>query len=232
MTAIKYWVIIPAAGTGQRFGSDLPKQYLPLCGKSILEHTLDKFLNSLKINKVILALNPDDPFSSQLNLSGHHEKIIFTTGGETRCHSVYAGLQAIADLASPQDFVLVHDAVRPCITLNDIDKLIHQVGTHAVGGILGSRVRDTLKYGNQQNEIINTFSRENIWHALTPQMFRYKLLYEALNERIKNNHPVSDEAAAIEALGLVPIIVEGRSDNIKITFPEDLILAEKYFTEG
>jgi 2-C-methyl-D-erythritol 4-phosphate cytidylyltransferase len=224
----KYWVIIPAAGTGQRFGSQIPKQYLPLNGKPLIEHTIAKFLYHPRIEKIVVAIHSNDHFWPQLRLDSNWDKILITTGGEQRCHSVYSALQRISGLAHPQDFVLVHDAVRPCIHHDDITKIIDEVGNHPVGGILGSRVRDTLKHISQNNEILDTVTRENIWQALTPQMFRYKILLQALSQVISSNSDVTDEAEAIESLGFIPMIVEGRRDNIKVTFPEDLSLAEKY----
>lgn len=225
---VKYWLVIPAAGVGKRFGSSIPKQYLSLNGKSIIEQTLFKFLFYPKIEKIVLVIDSQDSFWQQLRLHNLSDKIILAPGGVERCHSVYAGLQSLANFAGPQDFVLVHDAVRPFISHEDIDKLIETVGNHPVGGILASRVRDTLKHTNQNNEITNTLARDNIWHAMTPQMFRYQLLSESLHKAIVDQHFVSDEASAIEALGFVPMVVEGRRDNIKITYSEDLILAEKY----
>lgn len=228
MTA-KYWVIIPAAGRGLRFGAPVPKQYLSINGKPIIEHTLAKFLYHPRIEKIVVSIDPNDLFWQQLRLDGYSDKLMVAQGGAMRCYSVYAGLEAIKPFASPKDFVLVHDAVRPCIQASDIDKLIDTVGEHhPVGGILGTRVRDTLKHSNSDNEIVNTLSRDNVWQAMTPQMFRYKLLFQALKQCILNGEFVTDEASAIESLGFVPMIVEGRRDNIKVTFPEDLLLAERY----
>jgi 2-C-methyl-D-erythritol 4-phosphate cytidylyltransferase len=224
----KYWVLIPAGGVGQRFGSSVPKQYLSLRGKTVIEHTLHKFLYDSTIQKVVLIVGSDDYFWQQLGLEVYRDKLIIVKGGERRIDSVMAGLQAITHFAHPQDFILVHDAVRPCLSSADIEKLIVEVGSHPVGGILGSRVRDTLKHGNDNNEITRTFSRDNIWQALTPQMFRYKILCQALQQALADDNPVTDEASAIELLGFIPMIVEGRRDNIKITYPEDLVLAEKY----
>ncbi len=224
----KYWVIIPAAGVGQRFNSAIPKQYLPLNGKPIIEHTIAKFRYHPKIEKIVVAVNANDSFWRQLQLDAYNDKILMTVGGSQRSHSVFAGLQALANFAHTQDFVLVHDAVRPCISHEDIDKLISTVGNHPVGGILGTRVRDTLKCANSNNQIVNTMPRENIWQALTPQMFRFQLLTQSLQHAILNDHFVTDEACAIESMGFVPMVVEGRRDNIKITFSEDLSLAEKY----
>ena len=223
----KYWVIIPAAGGGRRFGANIPKQYLLLNGKPIIEHTLAKFIYHARIEKIVVVIDANDYFWEQLRLTAYSGKIYVTTGGLQRCHSVYAGLQSIANFAHPQDFVLVHDAVRPCIQPTDIDKLIAEVGSHPIGGILGTRVRDTLKQTNHHNEIVDTVPRENVWQALTPQMFRYKVLVQALQQAISGTEFPTDEAAAIESLGFVPMIVEGRHDNIKITYPEDLALAER-----
>lgn len=224
----KYWVIIPAAGSGLRFGGAIPKQYQSLLGKPIIEHTVAKFLYHPQVEKIVVALDAKDYFWHRLRLDAFGDKIMIATGGAYRCHSVYAALQAIRELANPKDFVLVHDAVRPCINHQDINKLINTVGNHPVGGILATRVRDTLKYANEENEIVNTVNRENIWQALTPQMFRYQLLSQALQQAIIQDQLVTDEAGAIESLGFIPMIVEGSRDNIKITYEEDLALAEKY----
>jgi 2-C-methyl-D-erythritol 4-phosphate cytidylyltransferase len=225
----KYWLIIPAAGSGERFGADIPKQYLSLNGKPVIEHTVAKFLYHPLIAKIVIVIAANDYFWQQLSLNAYGgSRVLVTTGGSERVHSVYAGMQVLAEFAHPQDFVLVHDAVRPCIHQADVTKLIDAVGNHPVGGILASRVRDTLKQTNEHNEILTTVARENIWQALTPQMFRFKILMQALTQIISERGFVTDEAKAIEALGLVPLVVEGRRDNIKITFSEDLTLAEKY----
>ncbi len=227
-TQQKYWVIIPAAGIGQRFGGSIPKQYQTLLGKPVIEHTVVKFLYHPQIEKIVVVIGKHDVFWQQLRLDSYHDKVMIVTGGLHRSQSVCAGLEAISPLAQPQDFVLVHDSVRPCITHADLNNLIATVANHPVGGILATKVRDTLKYANNENEIINTLSRENVWHALTPQMFRYQILLQAMQRAIKDDITVTDEAGAIQALGFVPMIVEGRSDNIKITYHEDLALAEKY----
>lgn len=227
MHKTRYWVVIPAAGQGQRFGSSIPKQYLNLCGKTIIEHTLAKFIYHPRIEKVVVAINSQDYYWQRFHDGSYNEKVLTAVGGNARFTSVFSALQLLAHHAQPHDFVLVHDAVRPCITHSDIDKLITTVGEHPVGGILGTKVRDTLKYANDNNQILNTVARENIWQALTPQMFRYKLLTQALQECIAQGNVVTDEACAIESLGLIPLVVEGRSDNIKITYSEDLFLAEK-----
>jgi 2-C-methyl-D-erythritol 4-phosphate cytidylyltransferase len=232
ITACKYWVIIPAAGSGQRFGATIPKQYLPLHGKPILEHTLAKFFYYRRIEKIVVVIDAKDYFWQQFRLNAYGDKILLTTGGKERYQSVFAGLKTLSAFVNPQDFILVHDAVRPCLQHTDIDKLIDTVGNHPVGGILGTKVRDTLKSINKQDEILDTVHKDNIWRALTPQMFRFTLLWQALQQATLENKYLPDDAAAIEELGLLPMIVEGRQDNIKITYPEDLAVAEKYYQGG
>jgi 2-C-methyl-D-erythritol 4-phosphate cytidylyltransferase len=230
MNKPRYWVVVPAAGIGKRIGTHIPKQYVLLNGKTVLEHTLSKFIYHSRIEKIIVVINSQDSWWRHLRLESYCEKIIVAVGGTERCHSVNNGLQTLARFAEPHDWVLVHDAVRPCLRQEDIDKLIVQVAGHPVGGILGTKVRDTLKHTDLQNQILQTVSRENIWQALTPQMFRMHILSQALQNAIRNRATVTDEASAIESLGLVPVIVEGRCDNIKITHAEDLSLAEKYLS--
>lgn len=224
----RYFCIIPAAGIGRRFGNQLPKQYQLIHGKTILEHTISKFVYHPKIEKIVVVIHPNDYFWPRLRLETYFDKIITTAGGLERCHSVFNGLQALSSYTQPQDWILVHDAVRPCIRISDIDKLIGQIDQHPVGGILGMKISDTLKRSNDHNQIIDTVSRENIWQALTPQMFREQILFQAIENVIHTKNFVTDEAAAIETLGFIPLIIEGHRDNIKITHAEDLPLAEKY----
>lgn len=231
MIPCKYWVVIPAAGVGQRLGASIPKQYIPLHGKTMIEHVLAKFTDHPLIEKIVVVINEKDFFWPQLGLETSHPKIVSTIGAQQRCQSVLAGLTAIAPLASRDDFVLIHDANRPCVPLTDIDKLINSVKKHPVGGILGTRVCDTLKYVNNADEIINTMPRENIWQALTPQMFRFAILFQALQQMIDQNKSVTDEAGAMEAAGFSPVIVEGNRNNIKITYYEDLALAKSFLAE-
>jgi len=222
-----YWAIIPAAGIGYRMGTIQPKQYLLLLGKPIIEHTLNRLASHEKINKVIVVLSPNDSHWSNIQID-QPNKIITTNGGNERCHSVLNGLHALKEHAKPDDWVLVHDAVRPCIQHQDIDKLIQQLSNHPVGGLLGVPVKDTLKRLDENGQVIETVDRKNAWHALTPQMFRFNKLQEALENAINNNHPITDEASAIQLLGSTPLMIEGDSTNIKITHPQDLQLAEKY----
>jgi 2-C-methyl-D-erythritol 4-phosphate cytidylyltransferase len=153
--------------------------------------------------------------------------LITVTGGGQRYHSVFNALRQLAINALEQDWVLVHDAVRPCLTRQDLDRLIAALKDDPIGGILATPVRDTLKRGNIDGRIAETVDRTELWHALTPQMFRFEVLYTALQTALANLDLVTDEASAVERAGLHPRLIEGQGDNIKITRPEDLALAER-----
>lgn len=224
-TSVKYWAVVPAAGVGARMKAEVPKQYLPLSGRPVIEHTLHRVGMHAKIAGVMVALAAGDNLWAQLRLGFVAKRIYTCTGGEARCHSVLAALNALDDKAHEQDWVLVHDAARPCVRPGDLDHLIDAVASHPAGGLLATPVRDTMKRGDAQNQITETVEREHLWHALTPQMFRYGMLREALVDAINNKAWVTDEASAIERLGHKPVLVEGHSDNIKVTHPEDLELA-------
>lgn len=232
-----FYAIVPAAGVGSRMKADIPKQYLTLHNKTVLEHTVEKLLNHPYIEKVIIAVTKDDPFFPQLKLASD-DNVVRVDGGQQRVDSVFSGLDYIVTaISQPEAWVLVHDAARPCIHNSDIDKLIRQAGSSEVGGILASPVSDTIKRSTSITDktvidktavIDKTIARENLWHALTPQMFRAKPLYDALQAAIKKGLLITDEASAMEAMGLKPMLVKGRSDNFKITQPEDLDLASFY----
>lgn len=223
----KFIVVVPAAGIGARMGAAIPKQYLQLQNKTVLEHTLEALLSHPRINKVIVALSPEDGWFSELVIAQHND-VICTEGGKERADSVLAGLQLCQDY----NWVLVHDAARPCITHNDINALIEAALNSESGAILASQVRDTMKRTDANGNIINTVDREYLWHALTPQMFPRQLLIDALSSGLAENKIITDEASAIELLGLRPKIVAGRADNIKITRPEDMLLAELFLTQA
>jgi 2-C-methyl-D-erythritol 4-phosphate cytidylyltransferase len=223
----KFWAVVPAAGVGKRMNADRPKQYLDLAGKTVIEHTLLRLLQAEVFAAVAVAISEEDPYWSELTVASH-EKIIRAKGGKERADSVLSGLQAIRDQAADEDWVLVHDAARPCITSEDIHHLINALVNDDVGGILALPSADTLK-NVQGNNIIGTLDRSHIWRALTPQMFRYGSLKSALEFAV-GNPAITDEASALELQGLQPKIVEGRPDNIKITRPEDLALAH-FFME-
>lgn len=225
MQTLKFWAVVPAAGVGKRMNADRPKQYLELTGKTVIEHTLSRLLHANVFSSVVVAISEEDPYWPELAIA-RHEQIITAPGGKERADSVLSGLKAIRDQADENDWVLVHDAARPCLTVEDIKKLIGLLQDDDVGGILALSSHDTLK-SVDGNKIISTLDRRHIWRALTPQMFKYGMLKSAL-EQTEGDSRVTDEASALEIQGFIPKIVEGRPDNIKITRPEDLALAQFY----
>ena len=223
--ATRFWAVVPAAGVGKRMNADRPKQYLQLIDKTVIEHSLIRLLKADVFTAVAVAISEEDPYWPELAIASH-EKIITADGGKERADSVLSALKAIRTLASDDDWVLVHDAARPCITATDILHLINSLKHDEIGGILALPSHDTLK-NVQADSILGTLDRAYIWRALTPQMFRYGVLKTALEEA-EGNSAITDESSALELKGLQPKIVEGRSDNIKITRPEDLALAQFY----
>ena len=229
MAVLRYWAIIPAAGRSQRIGAAVPKQYLSLGNTTVLEAAISSFLHHPKIVGVIVALHPDDQHWENLAIT-RNKKIHSVVGGDSRAESVHNAINYLEDIpAKGQDFVLVHDAARPCLRHTDLDLLIQQLEHDDVGGILASPVNDTLKVvdnkAGSNNTVNKTLDRESIWRAFTPQMFRLVTLKKALAHCVKKNIKVTDEASAVEALGLQVKLVKGHSDNIKITHGEDLELA-------
>lgn len=223
----RHWAVIPAAGAGRRMGATLPKQYLTLCGQTVLAHTLTRLARHPAIHGVMVVLAEDDEHFKKLSFSSH--KNLFTAlGGEERCDSVLNGLRALDAHARKEDWVLVHDAARPCVRGDDITRLVECLRDHPVGGLLGLPVADTMKRADDEGNITATVPREGLWRALTPQMFRYGLLREALEAAVRKGMQATDEAQAMEAAGHVPRMIEGHADNIKITRPRDLALAELY----
>lgn len=228
-TGQKFWAVIPAAGVGSRMQADRPKQYLPLHGKTVLEHTLACFLDHPEIEGVVVALSENDPWWRELGLQ--HAKLYTALGGEERCHSVLNALNSLQSQADDNDWVLVHDAARPCLRREDLDHLLDELQGHPVGGLLGLPVADTVKRTGDDDAVIETVSREHLWRALTPQMFRLAELRMALNAALENGALVTDDASAMELAGKMPKMIEGHGDNIKITRPQDLRLAELYLQE-
>ncbi len=224
---VTYWAVVPAAGVGRRMGSDIPKQYLPLDSRLVIEHTLQRLLDHPRIEKTLVALSPNDEWWPDTAYANHAD-IMTVDGGAERCHSVLNALNKLSGVAKNDDWVLVHDAARPCLRSGDIDRLIEQLNNHPVGGILGVPVRDTMKRADALGQITATVCREGLWHAFTPQMFRLGMLCRALSQAIEQEKPVTDEASAMELAGFIPELVEGHPDNIKITRPEDLALAAFY----
>ncbi len=226
----QFIVVVPAAGVGKRMQASCPKQYLTLNEQTILSHTINRLLSHKNIAKVILAISDDDDYFMQTALLDN-PNIIKVSGGEERVDSVLSGLQAINEL----DWVLVHDAARPCITHEDIDKLISQCLENNTGGILAAPVVDTMKLAINKNDQVEqvdkTIDRSHLWHAFTPQMFKAKELKEAIIQAKEKGLVITDEASAIESVGLPCLLISGRRDNIKITRPEDLVLASFYLNQ-
>lgn len=229
MNEPNYWAVIPAAGIGRRMGAELPKQYLRIEGRAIIDWSIEALLLHPAIDGVVVAVAADDPWWPETEFSGHPD-VQRVDGGAERSDSVLSALLALSRRAAPDDWVLVHDAARPCVRRDDVTRLIEAVREHPVGGLLGAPVRDTMKRADGHNRVVETVSRERLWHAFTPQMFRLQTLITALRQAVAESWPITDEASALEALSLAPLLVEGRSDNLKVTRPEDLVLAGCYLS--
>ncbi len=229
-TPLSITAIVPAAGVGSRMKADRPKQYLLLNGKTVLEHTIEQLLAFPLVNKVVVAITDGDPYFPELTLV-HDNRVIRVSGGKERADSVLSGLSYVQE-HQLSEWVMVHDAARPCIRHSDIDKLIAEVIPEHIGGILASPVRDTMKHATQAQCIETTIDRSVLWHALTPQLFTTELLYSALQTGLDKNLSITDESSAIELMGYQPKLVQGRADNLKITQPEDLDLAEFYLQKN
>ncbi|MFP1981399.1 2-C-methyl-D-erythritol 4-phosphate cytidylyltransferase [Lonsdalea quercina] len=219
--------VLPAAGNGSRMQIDRPKQYLKIGNKTILEHTVDALFQHPRIRKAIIAVSPDDDYFHTLPLASN-PRIQIVQGGRQRADSVLAGLRQVQGV----EWVLVHDAARPCLHPNDLARLLELTSRSDVGGILAAPVRDTMKRSNAQGAIEHTVERNALWHALTPQLFPLMLLKNSLERALSEGAEITDEASALEFCGYHPQIVSGRADNIKVTRPEDLALAEFYLTRN
>ncbi len=215
-------VVVPAAGVGKRMQASCPKQYLTIGQLTILEHTVLRLISHPLVTKVILALGEDDEYFADTELFSH-KQVQVVTGGKERVDSVLAGLKSIVHNECP--WVLVHDAARPCLSLNDLNELISTCLSKNCGGILATPVRDTMKRGHG-DKVKLTVERDNLWHALTPQMFPTLLLKNAIEQALQANALITDEASAIEFIGEECLLVDGSSENIKITRPDDLAYAE------
>ncbi|MFQ5645179.1 MAG: 2-C-methyl-D-erythritol 4-phosphate cytidylyltransferase [Thiogranum sp.] len=223
------WAIVPAAGSGRRMGAATPKQFLELGRRTVLEHSLESLWGAVELEGLVLVSH-GHPALASLSERYSERKLIRADGGRERCHSVLNGLTALAESAQADDWVLVHDAARPCVRQQDLRLLIDTLANHAVGGLLGKPVHDTIKRTDKQGAVAATVARDALWHAYTPQMFRYGLLQAALTNALQDGYEVTDESSAMEHAGHRPLMVEGHADNIKITRPEDLPLAE-YFPQ-
>lgn len=218
------WCVVPAAGRGARFGGDLPKQYLALAGKPLLLHTLERLAAHPRVAGLVVALAAGDPHWPGLS-SLHGKPVSTCVGGGERADSVLAGLRALAGKVEKDNFVLVHDAARPCVHEDDITKLI-ELGAAADGALLAAPLRDTLKRADAHGFSIATEPRDARWRALTPQLFRLGELAAALVSAHSAGVAITDEAMAMERAGFKPLLVEGAESNIKVTTPADMMLAE------
>ncbi|QXN63192.1 2-C-methyl-D-erythritol 4-phosphate cytidylyltransferase [Serratia fonticola] len=219
--------VLPAAGIGSRMQADCPKQYLTIGHQTILEHAIHALLRHPRITQVIVAISPEDQQFKTLPIASD-PRVLVTEGGQQRADSVLAGLQ----LAGNAHWVLVHDAARPCLHPDDLELLLAITAHSKVGGILAAPVRDTMKRAQVGQSIIShTVERQDLWHALTPQLFPLELLKLCLQRALDEGATVTDEASALEHCGYHPLLVAGRADNIKVTRPEDLALAAFYLTQ-
>jgi len=222
----RLFALVPAAGSGSRMGADRPKQYAPLAGRPLIGHALHTLCAHPRIEQVLVVLAPGDREFAALDWSACGDKLVpLYCGGETRAASVFNGLLATNDAIDGNDWVLVHDAARPGLAAADIDRLIAGVCDSEVGGLLALPAADTLKRASEDGEVLSTEPRDRLWHAQTPQMFRYRVLVEAL--RRADIAAVTDEAGAVELTGARPRLVRGSAANFKVTYAEDLALAER-----
>ena len=226
MKSIKIAAIVPAAGIGSRMQSEIPKQYLTINDKTILEHTLTRLADVSEIEHICVAISPQDVWFDDIPLD--KTKFSMVLGGKERADTVFNALTFLKK--QEFDWVLVHDAARPLVSINDIQQLISHCISHNQGGILAAKVKDTIKRG--EHSIQETVPRDDLWQAFTPQMFKPDELYQALLHGLKQSAIITDEASAMEFSGHNVMLVSGRSDNIKITTPEDLTLAEFYLTNS
>jgi len=226
--AARTFGLIPAAGAGSRFGAPAPKQYLSLAGKTMLHHAVAGLLAYRRVELVFVVLAPDDTGFRARDWSGFGERIApLYCGGASRRDTVLNGLIAAASAVDPNDWILVHDAARPCLGKAELARLIDAASRDDVGGILAVPVADTLKRADEDRRIVATEPRDGLWQAQTPQMFRHGLLLRAL----PGAPLATDEAAAVEALGHRPLLVEGSTRNLKVTFPSDLAIAERLLAD-
>ena len=226
MTEARLWAVVPAAGRGARLGGAVPKQYLPVAGRTVIERTLTTLANHPDLAGMVVVRAADDEYWPGLQWD-LPVPVYSVVGGAERVHSVLAGLHYLETevVAAPTDWVLVHDVARPCLRAADLTHLVATLADHPVGGLLAVPVTDTVKRANAAGEVVETISRIGLWRALTPQMFRLEPLRAALTAAVAEGWVPTDESAAMEARGHRPRVVAGAPDNIKITHPEDLALA-------
>ena len=219
------WVVVPAAGIGARMEARQPKQYLTIADEPMIVHTLKRLASCHKVSAIVVVIAQEDERWPSIKLPLRCP-LYTVIGGETRADSVMNGLAYIQQKVSDDPWVLVHDAARPCIRMSDIESLFQRCYDSDVGGILGAPVVDTIKKVTTQHTIAKTVDRAEVWRALTPQMFRLEMLRAALLQAQQSNDGITDEASAIEAMGYQPLMIQGHADNIKVTVPDDLLIAE------
>ena len=220
----KFWAVVPAAGIGRRFSADIPKQFYPLNGQLVAEHTLSRLLSLPMISAIYTPCDISSPHWSSV-AAVKSARVHLIAGGDSRAQSVLNALIAIEEFADQDDWVLVHDMARPCVATESINQLIKSLSKHPVGGILAAPVNETLKKVNDEKLVVETVERSQYWAAQTPQMFRFGLLKNAIQAMLEVGRIPTDEASAIECAGHQPQVIEGRRDNIKITRREDLAVA-------
>ncbi len=223
--SIPVWAVIPATGIGNRMQADRPKQYLKLGEQTILQHTLDRLLSHPEIDGAVLVLHAQDQYWNELNYRSARPLLI-CTGGAQRHHSVFNGLRHLKQQSIGNPLVLIHDAVRPFVSHDDLSRLIELAVLQQDGALLAAAVTDTLKLADTKSTVIATQSRENLWRALTPQAFRLDTIQPVLQSAIEKNLPITDDASAMELSGFHPLLVSSASMNFKITTPDDLLLAQ------
>ncbi|HWG30495.1 MAG TPA: 2-C-methyl-D-erythritol 4-phosphate cytidylyltransferase [Steroidobacteraceae bacterium] len=226
---MRYWLIVPAAGVGRRFGEQTPKQYVPLHGRTLLEWSLAPFRADSRCTGIVVALAAGDPHWPAI--ARKLGNVTVAPGGAERSHSVRNGLAALQGQVAASDWVLVHDAARPCLPAADLNRLVERLDSHPVGGLLAAPAADTLKATGEDLQVVRTVDRSGLWRALTPQMFRYGRLCEALDAALASGRLPTDESQAIEWLGDHPQIVAGSAANLKVTSPEDLLVAAALLQE-
>ncbi len=231
MTGERLFGVVPAAGVGSRMGSDCPKQYLTLEGLPLLHHSLGALLRHPGIDSVAVALHPEDHWADTVPILADH-RVIRVAGGAERADSVLAGLDALVAQASDRDWVLVHDAARPCLSERDLQDLIKQVIASGTGAILAQPVVDTLKRAEADAKVSSTVDRTGLWRAQTPQMFRFGALRESLRQALSAGLAITDEASAMEWAGHPVQLVEGSPSNLKVTVADDLALAAFYLAQN
>ncbi len=224
--SLPVWAVVPASGVGRRMGADIPKQYLQFAGRSVLEHSLDRLLSHPRVEGLVLALSANDDRWPSLEYRSE-KPLLECRGGTERVHSVLAALNCLQGHLRSDALVLVHDAVRPFVLADDLDRLVEQAQTGQDGALLATPVADTIKRSSgEPPRVRSTVPRDHLWQALTPQAFRLSLLCQALRHAVEQGLTVTDEASAMELAGYEPVLVLGDRRNIKLTHPEDMFMAE------